>query len=127
MAKTDYKTIDDFIAAFPPDDQKVFEKMRTVIKKSAPEAEEVISYQIPAFKYHGYLIYFSGYKNHFSIAFPPPWTVFEKFKKELSEYELSKSTVQFPKSKPIPYDLIEKMVQFRAEENKTLEEKKAKK
>jgi uncharacterized protein YdhG (YjbR/CyaY superfamily) len=77
----------------------------------------VISYNIPAFKYHGWLMYMSAYKSHYSIAIPPTSEVFEKFKKELSEYEVSKSTVKFPFSKPVPYDLIKEMVKFRAKEN----------
>lgn len=127
MAKTDFKTVDEYIRTFPEDVQETLEKIRQTIKKAVPDAEEVISYQIPAFKYHGWILYISAYKNHYSISCPPPFTIFEVFKEELSSYELSKSTVQFPKSKPIPFDLIGKIAAFRAKENIEREESKKKK
>ena len=117
MAKTDYKSIDEYIAAHDADEQKVLQKMRQTIHKAVPEAEEVISYQVPAFKYNGWIFYFGAYTNHYSISCPPPFTVFEAFKKELAPYEKSKSTIQFPKSKPFPYDLLTKMSKFRAKQN----------
>ncbi len=117
MAKTDYKTIDDYIAAFPEEDRVVLLGIRAAIRQGAPEAEEVISYQIPAFKHHGFVIYFSAFAKHYSLSFPPPWTVFEQFKEELAPYKMSKSTIQLPKARPIPYELIAKMAAFRASEN----------
>lgn len=125
MAKTDFKTVDEYIATFEKADQVVLKKIRQTLQKAVPEAEEVISYQIPAYKYHGWIFYFSAYKNHYSLSCPPPFTVFEAFKKELANNEMSKSTIQFPKSKPFPYDLLTKMAQFRAKEN--LEKSKKKK
>ena len=117
MAKTDYKSIDEYIAAHDAAEQKVLQKMRETIRKAVPEADEVISYQVPAFKYNGWIFYFGAYTNHYSISCPPPFTVFDAFKKELDPYEKSKSTIQFPKSKPFPYDLLTKMSKFRAKEN----------
>ncbi|MBO9153988.1 iron chaperone [Chitinophaga sp. GCM10012297] len=109
-------TVDQYIATFPKEEQEVMGKIRKTIQQAVPEAEEVISYSIPAYKQNGFLIYFSAYKAHYSLSFPPPFTVFEQFKKELSPYESSKSTVQLPKSMPIPYDLIADIVKFRAKE-----------
>lgn len=117
MAKTDFKTVDEYIGTFPEEVQADLEKIRQAVKKAVPEAEEVISYQIPAFKYHGWILYFSAYKSHYSISIPPPFTVFEVFKKELEGYVLSKSTVQFPKNKPLPLELIKDIAKFRAKEN----------
>lgn len=117
MAKTDYKSIDDYIAAHDADEQKVLQEMREAIHKAVPDAEEVISYQVPAFKYNGWIFYFGAYTNHYSISCPPPFSVFDAFRKELAPYEKSKSTIQFPKSKPFPYDLLMKMSKYRAKQN----------
>ena len=76
MAKTDYKSIDEYIAAHDADEQKVLQKMRETIHKAVPEVEEVISYQVPAFKYNGWIFYFGAYTNHYSISCPPPFLVF---------------------------------------------------
>ena len=116
MAKTDFQTIDEYIASFPEDDQKALTKIRETVRAAVPEAEEVISYQIPAFKHHGFVIYFSAYKRHYSLSFPPPWTVFEAFREPLSKYVLSKSSVQLPKD-DVPYELIGELARFRADEN----------
>lgn len=117
MAKTDFKSVDEYIATFDKADQASLNKIREAIRKAAPAAEEVISYQIPAYKNgKSYAIYFSGFKEHFSLAFPPPFTVFDVFAKELAPYKQSKSVVQLPKSAPLPLDLIARMVKFRLEE-----------
>lgn len=117
MAKTNYQTIDEYISTFPDDVRAALESIRQSVKDAVPEAEEVISYQIPAFTYHGMLIYFSAYKEHYSISFPPPFTVFDVFQEQLSPYTVSKSVVQFPKSAPVPLGLIGDMVKYRAQEN----------
>lgn len=122
MAKTDFKTIDEYIATFSPDIQKILQLVRQTIHEAVPEAEEVISYQLPAFKYHGFILYFGAYKNHFSISSPPP--TFEVFKDELSAYTVSKSAVQFPYDKPVPVQLIKKIAKYRAEQNFTHAQKK---
>lgn len=126
-AKAKFETVDQYIGAFPKEVQTSLEKIRQTVKKAAPKAEEVISYQIPAFKFHGFLVYFSAYKAHYSITFPPPFTVFEVFKKELAVYERSKTTVQIPMDQKLPLELITKMVKFRAKENQETEKKKKKK
>ena len=107
------KDIDDYIAGFDTDVQAILEKIRRNIRKAAPRAEEVISYGIPAFRLDGhYLIYFAAFKKHVSI-YPAPRAV-DEFKKELSAYGGGKGTVQFPLDKPIPHDLIRRVVKFRA-------------
>jgi uncharacterized protein YdhG (YjbR/CyaY superfamily) len=115
--KTQYKTIDEYIKASPENIQIILEKMRQIIRKVAPEAIEVISYQMPAFKLNGNLVYFAAFKNH--IGFYPTPSGIESFKKELSPYIKGKGSVQFPLDKPIPYDLVEKIVLFRVKENLT--------
>jgi len=89
--------------------------MRQTIRRAAPEAEEAISYQIPAFKLNGNLVWFAAFKNH--IGFYPMITGIQAFKKELSPYKGAKGSVQFPMEKPIPYDLVKKIVLFRRKEN----------
>lgn len=114
-----FTSIDEYIACFPADVQKILKKIRATIRKAAPNAEETISYQIPTFKVNGYLIYFAGFKKHVSV-YPAPREA-KEFKKELAGYEGRKGTVRFPLEKPIPYDLITRIVKFRA---KTLENAK---
>jgi uncharacterized protein YdhG (YjbR/CyaY superfamily) len=109
------KNIDEYIATFPKDVQKILEELRTTIRKAAPEAEEVISYQMPAFKYHGMLVYFAAYKKH--IGFYPTPSGIEAFRKELAVYEAAKGSVQFPIGNPLPLNLISKIVKYRVKEN----------
>jgi uncharacterized protein YdhG (YjbR/CyaY superfamily) len=113
--KTQYKTIDEYIKTFPADIQSILEQMRQTIRKAAPEATEAISYQMPTFKLNGNLVHFAAHKNH--IGFYPTPSGIETFKKELSSYEGAKGSVQFPLDKPIPYDLVEKIVIFRVKED----------
>ncbi len=110
-----YKTIDEYIVTFPENVQNILQELRRTIKDAAPQAEEVISYQMPAFKLNGILVYFAAFKNH--IGFFPTSSGIAAFKKELSEYETSKGTVRFPMDKPIPVDLVKKIVRYRVEEN----------
>jgi uncharacterized protein YdhG (YjbR/CyaY superfamily) len=114
-ARATKNDIDEYIAGFPYDTQKFLEQLRTTITKAAPEAEEVISYKIPAYKFHGMLVYFAGYNNH--IGFYPTPSGIEKFKDELSFFKNAKGSVQFPLDKPLPVDLITKIVVFRVQEN----------
>jgi uncharacterized protein YdhG (YjbR/CyaY superfamily) len=124
--RTAPKNIDDYIAGFPEDVQKILQKVRTTIRKTAPSAEETISYQIPTFKLNGtYLIYFAGFKNHISL-YPAPRGA-EEFKKELAAYEGGKGTVRFPLDKPIPFDLIKRIVKYKIKENQEKTKTKAKK
>lgn len=108
--------IDDYIAGFPKPTQKFLEQVRLTIKKAAPGAKETISYGIPAFSFKDhYLIYFAAYKNHIGL-YPAPRGN-EAFKKELSGYKGGKGTVQFPLDKPMPLNLITKIVKFRIKDN----------
>ena len=91
------------------------EKLRQTIRKAAPEAEEVISYQMPAFKYHGMLVYFAVWKNH--IGFYPATLALSTFKEELSQYESTKGSVHFPHDKPLPIKLISEILKFRMQQN----------
>jgi len=110
------KTIDEYIAAFPHDVQDILEKIRMTIRKAAPEAEETISYQMPTFTLRGhYLVYFAAFKKH--IGFYPAPIGNAEFEQELSVYGSGKGTVKFPLDQPIPFDLISKIVKFRAKEN----------
>lgn len=117
MAKTDFKTIDEYHSTFLPEIAKRLETIRGIIKKVAPDAEEVISYQIPAFKYLGYLIYYSAYKTHISISSPFSPALLAEFETELAKYKTSKAAIQFPNKEPLPIGLIKKIVQFRKKEN----------
>ena len=114
--RTQFKTIDEYIGAFPVNVQNLLEKMKETIRKAAPEAIESISYQMPTFKLNGKnLVHFAAFKNH--IGFYPIPSGIEAFKKELSPYKQGKGSVQFPLNKPIPYDLVEKIVKYRVKEN----------
>ena len=119
------KSIDEYIAAFPKDVQQKLKDLRATIRKAAPKAEEKISYAMPTFALHGNLVHFAAYKNH--IGFYPAPRAIEEFKKELSKYEGSKGTVQFPIDKPLPLPLIAKMVKFRVAQNMEKAEAKKKK
>lgn len=114
--KTDNpKTIDDFILQYPKETQILLQKVRETIKAAAPEATETISYGIPTFQFHGNLVHFSGYAHH--IGFYPGSEGVEHFRGELSGYKPSKGTIQFPLDKPIPFDLIRRITEFRLAEN----------
>lgn len=113
--KTKWNSIDEYISNFPDEIQSILEKIRTVIKKNAPDAIEVISYQMPAFKLEGILVYFAAHKEH--IGFYPTSSGIEMFKNKLAGFTTSKGAVQFPLDKPVPYELIGKIVQFRVKEN----------
>ena len=125
MKHTTPRTIDDYIANFPPDVQAVLEKVRTTIRKAAPSAAETISYQIPTFTLKGNLVHFAAFKKH--IGFYPASTGIAQFKVELSAYEGAKGSVKFPLDKPLPLALIRKIVKFRVKENLARAEAKRKK
>ena len=108
-------SIDEHIAAFPTETQKVLQEVRAIIKGSAPDATETISYGIPTFDLNGHLVHFAGYKRH--IGFYPTSSGIEAFKEELTPYKSSKGSVQFPLGKPLPTDLIRRIVEFRVGEN----------
>ena len=103
--------IDEYIAGFPAEVQELLEQIRVAIKNIVPDAVEVISYGMPAFKLNGILVWFAAYKNH--IGFYPHSSGIEVFKKELSIYKSSKGAIQFPLDKPLPLKLITEIVRFR--------------
>lgn len=116
--KSDLKAsgnIDEYIAGFPPEIQLILRKIRTVIGKAAPGAEEAIKYGMPTFVLKGNLVHFAACKNH--IGFYPAPSGIVNFETELAKYKRSKGAVQFPLEKPIPYGLIGKIVKFRVDEN----------
>ena len=114
-SKKVFKTVDEYIATFPRHVQNTLEELRQAIRESAPEAEEVISYQMPAFKLNGILVWFAAFKNH--IGFYPKTSAIEAFKEEMSGYEISKGTIRFPLNKPVPFGLVKKIVRYRVKEN----------
>ncbi|KQW98842.1 iron chaperone [Flavobacterium sp. Root420] len=107
--------IDEYIGAFPNDVQEILEKIRIAIQKAAPDAKEKISYSMPAFEQNGIVVYFAAFKNHIGLYALP--SGHEAFQEELSQYKSGKGSVQFPFNKPMPYDLITKIVKFRVKEN----------
>ena len=109
------KNVDEYISKFPDEVAQKLEQLRQAIKKAAPAAQEVISYQMPAYKVHGNLVYFAGYKNH--IGFYPGAAGIEAFKKELSVYKGAKGSVQFPLDKSLPLSIVTKIVKFRVKQN----------
>lgn len=104
-----------YIDSFTGDSKVLLKQLRSTIRKAAPEAEEVISYNMPAYKFHGMLVYFAGHKNH--IGFYPGASGIEAFKNELADYKWAKGSVQFPINKPIPLELVTRIVVFRVKEN----------
>jgi len=108
-------TIDEYISRYPPEIREKLEALRKVIRGSAPDAKEKISYRMPAFDQGGILVYFAAFKDH--IGFFPTASGVEAFKGELSEYKTSKGTIQFPLDKPMPFDLVRRIVKFRVSEN----------
>ena len=116
MAKTDFKSVDEYIASQPDASQAVLTRVRSAIRKAVPGAEESIAYQIPAYKLHGEpVLYFAGWKQHYSL-YPATGTLVEAFKKDLAQYEISKGTIRFPLSERVPVKLIERIAKFRIKE-----------
>jgi uncharacterized protein YdhG (YjbR/CyaY superfamily) len=109
------KDIDAYISQFPADVQAVLEKVRATIHKATPEARETISYQMPAFKQQGILIYFAAWKKH--IGLYPPISGDKALEKAVARYAGPKGNLQFPLDEPIPYDLIERIVKLRVKQD----------
>ena len=120
VSKSQFRTIDEYIAEFPENVRDILEELRRVIRKAAPQAQEAMRYGIPTFRLNGNLVHFAAFKNH--IGFYPTPSGIEAFKEELSPYKQAKGSVQFPIDMPMPYDLIQKIVKYRVDEN--LESKK---
>lgn len=119
------QTIDEYIAQFPSEIQEILVMLRKVIKEAAPEAQEKISWGMPTFVLYGNLVHFAAFKNHIGL-YPSPSGI-DNFKDELSEYKGGKGSIQFPLKKPMPYELISKIVKLRAAENTKIAEDKLKK
>ena len=115
MKPTGHRTIDEYIASCPPNIQALLQQIRATIHEAAPNAEETISYQMPAFKQNGVLVYFAAFKNH--IGFFPTAQGIEAFKDKLAGYKTSKGTIQFPLDHPLPLDLITEIVRSRVKAN----------
>jgi len=125
MCKTDYQSIDEYIAAQPEHIQLTLERLRGIIRKAMPEAEEAISYQLPAYKLHGSpALFFAGWKEHTSL-YPATDALVAAFKKELAPYKVSKGTIRFPLSEPLPAKLVERIAKFRAKEAEERRKEKA--
>jgi uncharacterized protein YdhG (YjbR/CyaY superfamily) len=116
MARTAFKSVDEYIAAHPREVQAILRRVRGAIRKALRAAEEVISYQIPAYKTAGgAVLYFAGWKRHYSL-YPVTARLVAAFRNELAPYEVEKGTIRFPLSEPVPVELIERIAKFRAEE-----------
>ena len=116
--KYQIQTIDQYIAAFPKEIQMILEELRKTIQKSAPGAQEAISYGIPTFKLNGNLVHFGAFKNHIGF-YPGGASAVQAFKEELTQYKQGKGSIQFPLDQPIPLQLVEKIVKLRVRENES--------
>jgi uncharacterized protein YdhG (YjbR/CyaY superfamily) len=115
VSRRTFKSIEEYISSFPPNVQIILQQICQTIKETAPQATEAISYQMPAFKQNGVLVWFAAFKNH--IGFYPTAAGVEAFKEKLASYKISKGTIQFPLNEPIPFDLIKEIVKFRVKAN----------
>ncbi len=115
-SKTKFKTVDEYLAAFPREVSDRLKQMRKIVRQVAPKAEELISYNMPAYKLNGFLVSFAAWKKHTGL-YPIP-AGDETFKKQIAVYKDAKSTAQFPYDAPLPVRLIARMVKFRVKENK---------
>ncbi len=120
-----FETVDEYIASFPANKKKLLKEIRKTVKQAAPEAEEVISYNMPAYKQQGMLVYYAAHREH--IGFYPMASTIKAFQKELASYRLSKGTVQFPLNEALPLELIGRMIKYRVKENRVKAEAKKKK
>jgi uncharacterized protein YdhG (YjbR/CyaY superfamily) len=115
------KDIDQYIATFPPEVQIILEKVRQTIRDAAPDAKEVISYRMPAFKQGGILVYFAAWAKH--IGLYPPISGDKSLEKAVARYAGPKGNLQFPLDEPIPYDLIERIVKLRLKQSSKRQKK----
>lgn len=115
MRELNFSTIDEYIKQFPPEFQERMQQLRTAIKEAAPDAAEKISWAMPTFYLSGNLAHFAAHKNH--IGFYPGASGVEMFLTETQEFKTSKGAVQLPMDKPLPLEIIKKVVLFRVEEN----------
>ena len=125
MAKTDFKSVDEYIASQPEAVQGVLKRVRSTIRKAVPGAEESILYKIPTYKLHGGpVLYFAGWRQHYSL-YPATDQLVAEFKEDLAPYKVNKGTIRFPLSEPVPVKLIERIAKFRAKEVAEREKAKA--
>jgi uncharacterized protein YdhG (YjbR/CyaY superfamily) len=120
-----FKNVDEYFSSLPANTKSILDEVRKTVREAAPQAKELISYNMPALKLHGVLVYYAAYKEH--IGFYPTSQPIEVFKNELSAYKWSKGAIQFPIGQPIPFDLISKIVKFRVRQDSENAEKKVKK
>jgi Uncharacterized conserved protein len=118
-----FKTVDQYLSAFPSNTKVLLKKMRETVKEVAPQAEELISYNMPAFRWNGMLVWYAAFKQH--IGFYPTPSAIKTFAQELRQYKTSKGAIQFPIDEPIPTNLVKKIVKLRMKQN--LEKAKTKK
>ncbi len=117
------RTIDEYIAAFSPEVQAILERIRSTIRAAAPDAQETISYRIPAFTRNGTLVYFAAFKAH--IGFYPPVRGDARLEKAIAPYAGEKGNLRFPLDQPIPYRLIERIVKHRVKQTSAKADSKA--
>jgi uncharacterized protein YdhG (YjbR/CyaY superfamily) len=115
-SNTKYQTTDEYISTLPKNARDILKRLRSTIKQAALEAEEVISYNMPAFRYYGIVIYYAAHKEHIGL-YPANIHVIEQFRDDLKPYKPSKGTIKFPLEKPIPLDLVKRIVEFRVKQN----------
>jgi uncharacterized protein YdhG (YjbR/CyaY superfamily) len=116
VAKTDFKSVDEYIASRPENVRPMLERVRTAIHQAIPEAEEAISYQIAAFKLRGRVVlYFAGWKDHYSV-YPASDALVEELGDALASHRVSKGTIRFSLSEPVPVQLIKRIAKFKAKE-----------
>jgi uncharacterized protein YdhG (YjbR/CyaY superfamily) len=116
MGKATFTNVDEYISAQPETTQVVLRRVRSTLRRALPGAEEVISYKMPAYRLHGGIVlYFAGWKHHYSL-YPAGERMVAAFKDQLASYKVSKGTIRFPLSEPVPVKLIERIAKFRAEE-----------
>jgi uncharacterized protein YdhG (YjbR/CyaY superfamily) len=110
-----FKTVDEYLSTLPENTRHIVERLRKTIKQAASQSEELISYNMPAFKFNGMLVWYAAYKEH--IGFYPTSSAIEVFKDELAGYKTSKGAIQFPIEKAIPTTLVKNIVKYRVKEN----------
>ena len=115
--KITFKTVDEYLSTVPEEVKIILDNLRKAIKEAAPEAQEVISYNMPGYKQNGMLVWFAAAKNH--VGFYPTASPIIVFKEALKEFKTSKGAIQFPLNKPIPLDLVIEIVRYKVEENKS--------
>ncbi|HUR63684.1 MAG TPA: DUF1801 domain-containing protein [Candidatus Thermoplasmatota archaeon] len=116
MAKTDFQSVDEYIATFPKEVQAVLKTLRKAVREAVPEAEEAISYQMPAFRLHGRpILYFAAFKGHYSL-FGVRQDVRDDFRKQLERHEAGKGTLRFPLGEPVPVKLVQAIAKLQAKE-----------